>query len=74
MSVLCSFPEKQQYADLAHPVERDLPKVEVAGSSPVIRSKIPIASVIGIFTFPVTQTILMTDGKSETWGCSMDKR
>ena len=26
------------HADLAHPVERDLPKVEVAGSSPVIRS------------------------------------
>ena len=28
-----------QYADLAHLVERDLAKVEVAGSSPVIRSK-----------------------------------
>ena len=27
-------------ADLAHLVERDLAKVEVAGSSPVIRSKI----------------------------------
>ncbi len=27
-----------QYADLAHLVERDLAKVEVAGSSPVIRS------------------------------------
>ena len=27
------------YADLAHLVERDLAKVEVAGSSPVIRSK-----------------------------------
>ena len=26
-------------ADLAHLVERDLAKVEVAGSSPVIRSK-----------------------------------
>ena len=26
-------------ADLAHPVERHLPKVDVAGSSPVIRSK-----------------------------------
>ena len=26
------------YADLAHLVERDLAKVEVAGSSPVIRS------------------------------------
>ena len=28
-------------ADLAHLVERDLAKVEVAGSSPVIRSKKP---------------------------------
>ncbi len=28
-----------KYADLAHLVERDLAKVEVAGSSPVIRSK-----------------------------------
>ena len=28
-------------ADLAHLVERDLAKVEVAGSSPVIRSKDP---------------------------------
>ena len=27
------------HADLAHSVERDLAKVEVAGSSPVIRSK-----------------------------------
>ena len=27
------------FADLAHPVERNLAKVEVAGSSPVIRSK-----------------------------------
>ncbi len=30
---------KSLYADLAHLVERDLAKVEVAGSSPVIRSK-----------------------------------
>ena len=29
----------RSYADLAHLVERDLAKVEVAGSSPVIRSK-----------------------------------
>ena len=28
----------EKYADLAHLVERDLAKVEVAGSSPVIRS------------------------------------
>ena len=27
-----------EFADLAHLVERDLAKVEVAGSSPVIRS------------------------------------
>ena len=30
---------KKEYADLAHLVERHLAKVEVAGSSPVIRSK-----------------------------------
>ena len=29
-----------EYADLAHLVERHLAKVEVAGSSPVIRSKV----------------------------------
>ena len=29
----------EKHADLAHLVERDLAKVEVAGSSPVIRSK-----------------------------------
>ena len=29
----------RSYADLAHLVERDLAKVEVAGSSPVIRSR-----------------------------------
>ena len=28
----------EKHADLAHLVERDLAKVEVAGSSPVIRS------------------------------------
>ena len=33
------------YADLAHLVERDLAKVEVAGSSPVIRSIWPGSSV-----------------------------
>ena len=32
-------PSRHAYADLAHLVERDLAKVEVAGSSPVIRSK-----------------------------------
>ena len=37
MSLVRFRPEA--YADLAHLVERDLAKVEVAGSSPVIRSK-----------------------------------
>ena len=36
MSLVRFRPEA--YADLAHLVERDLAKVEVAGSSPVIRS------------------------------------
>ena len=35
----CSSNKITTYADLAHLVERDLAKVEVAGSSPVIRSK-----------------------------------
>ena len=34
---------KNKNADLAHLVERDLAKVEVAGSSPVIRSNFNIA-------------------------------
>ena len=33
-------PGRQKYADVAHLVERHLAKVEVAGSSPVIRSSI----------------------------------
>ena len=32
-------PGRQKFADVAHLVERHLAKVEVAGSSPVIRSK-----------------------------------
>ena len=32
------LPNREGFADLAHLVERDLAKVEVAGSSPVIRS------------------------------------
>ena len=36
---LVRFRPEAPYADLAHLVERDLAKVEVAGSSPVIRSK-----------------------------------
>ena len=35
---LVRFRPEAPYADLAHLVERDLAKVEVAGSSPVIRS------------------------------------
>ena len=35
------------YADLAHLVERDLAKVEVAGSSPVIRSSTKVRKQIG---------------------------
>ena len=37
--VVGSIPIGGTIADLAHLVERDLAKVEVAGSSPVIRSK-----------------------------------
>ena len=36
-------------ADLAHLVERDLAKVEVAGSSPVIRSRKKTAEEIRLF-------------------------
>ena len=36
---LVRFRSEAPFADLAHLVERDLAKVEVAGSSPVIRSK-----------------------------------
>ena len=38
MSLVRFRPEAPFSADLAHLVERDLAKVEVAGSSPVIRS------------------------------------
>ncbi len=37
------------YADLAHLVERDLAKVEVAGSSPVIRSSTERYVVVTVF-------------------------
>ncbi len=39
----------EKHADLAHLVERDLAKVEVAGSSPVIRSKKIQAYELGFF-------------------------
>ena len=47
------------YADLAHLVERDLAKVEVAGSSPVIRSKKEV-------TF-VYQKLLLFLSKPQAW-------
>jgi hypothetical protein len=37
------------HAEVAHLVERDLAKVEVAGSSPVFRSESPLAPVGGGF-------------------------
>ena len=40
MATIWQFYIDSQPADLAHLVERDLAKVEVAGSSPVIRSSI----------------------------------
>ena len=55
-SVVGSIPtggtsDKRRYADLAHLVERHLAKVEVAGSSPVIRSKQNPLSKEGGFLF-----------------------
>ena len=44
-------PEAPHSADLAHLVERHLAKVEVAGSSPVIRSKKSGHASVRIFTF-----------------------
>ena len=44
--VVGSIPTGGTTADLAHLVERDLAKVEVAGSSPVIRSRIADANRI----------------------------
>ena len=38
-------------ADLAHLVERHLAKVEVAGSSPVIRSKTKRTLLVGVLLF-----------------------
>ena len=41
----------RQYADLAHLVERNLAKVEVAGSSPVIRLKQYRKVLLFVFAF-----------------------
>ena len=49
-------PSGRQYADLAHLVERNLAKVEVAGSSPVIRSKKKKTPLAVFFLF-VTMTL-----------------
>ena len=49
---LVRFRPEAPPADLAHLVERDLAKVEVAGSSPVIRSIDPKATAFGSFVFP----------------------
>ena len=49
---LVRFRSEAPFADLAHLVERDLAKVEVAGSSPVIRSKESAHQVnIGVLIF-----------------------
>ena len=47
--VVGSIPTGGTNADLAHLVERDLAKVEVAGSSPVIRLKRVSEKVLAFF-------------------------
>ena len=47
--VVGSIPTGGTNADLAHLVERDLAKVEVAGSSPVIRSKTKSTAIAVLF-------------------------
>ena len=49
--VVGSIPTGGTIADLAHLVERDLAKVEVAGSSPVIRSRKKNTPISGVFFF-----------------------
>ena len=56
---LVRFRPEAPYADLAHLVERHLAKVEVAGSSPVIRSKKEV-------TF-VYQKLLLFLSKPQAW-------
>ena len=46
------------YADLAHLVERHLAKVEVAGSSPVIRSRKPRSSERG-FLYSILRNLII---------------
>ena len=50
MSLVQFRPEA--YADLAHLVERNLAKVEVAGSSPVIRLKRVSEKMLAFFVLP----------------------
>ena len=54
---LVRFRPGASYADLAHLVERHLAKVEVAGSSPVIRS-MEVRCHIGLLFFDFTGFLL----------------
>ena len=63
------------YADLAHLVERDLAKVEVAGSSPVIRSKKEKTLLVGVFFFSFLEWVIgartlraTAESKKINWG------
>ena len=51
MSLVRFRPEAPYNADLAHLVERNLAKVEVAGSSPVIRSKKRRTDLVSVLLF-----------------------
>ena len=52
---LVRFRSEAPYADLAHLVERDLAKVEVAGSSPVIRSNKRQKEELKLFLFSLSK-------------------
>ena len=52
----------KMYADLAHLVERNLAKVEVAGSIPVIRSKRKSTSCEVLFLFDLLLLIMSAEG------------
>ncbi len=66
------------FADLAHLVERHLAKVEVAGSSPVIRSTFPSDFVCGDFllSFFVKISIVLAEVycKNESCEAKAEKR
>ena len=61
--VVGSIPTGGTIADLAHLVERDLAKVEVAGSSPVIRSRKRSTPISGVLLFSVAT------GREPVLGC-----